>query len=431
MESVWNVNTKLPEFPEPEKDIKTHILIIGGGIAGILTAYFLHQNGVKYILVEKDRICSGTTRNTTAKITFQHGLNYQKILRSSSVETAQKYLNANKTAFDKYTEICRNIECDYETKDNYVFSINDRRTLENEIKILSRIGYKAEFCESLPIPINTVGAVKFPKQAQFNPLKFISAIVDGLNIYENTFVREMIGTTAVTDKCRIKADKVIVTTHFPFINKHGSYFLKLYQHRSYVIALENAQYINGMYVDENHKGMSFRNYGDLLFVGGGGHRTGEKGGNWNELRDFAKLHYPDAHEKFYWSAQDCMSLDGIPYIGKYSRNTPNLYVAGGFNKWGMTDAMVSAMILSDMVMGRRNEYADIFSPSRSIIKPQLFINSGKAVKNLFTLTTKRCPHMGCALKWNSAEHSWDCACHGSRFSDKGKVLDNPANGDLK
>ncbi|MDE5770661.1 MAG: FAD-dependent oxidoreductase [Ruminococcus sp.] len=431
MESVWNVNTKLPEFPEPEKDIKTDVLIIGGGIAGILTAYFLHQNGVKYILVEKDRICFGTTRNTTAKITFQHGLNYQKILRSSSVETAQKYLNANKTAFDKYTEMCRNIECDYETKDNYVYSVNDRRTLENEINILSRIGYKAELCESLPIPIKTVGAVKFPKQAQFNPLKFISAIVDGLNIYENTFVREMIGTTAVTDKCRIKADKVIVTTHFPFINKHGSYFLKLYQHRSYVIALENAQYINGMYVDENHKGMSFRNYGGLLFIGGGGHRTGEKGGNWNELRDFTKFHYPDAHEKFYWSAQDCMSLDGIPYIGKYSRNTPNLYVAGGFNKWGMTGAMVSAMILSDMVMGRRNEYADIFSPSRSIIKPQLFINSAKAVKNLFTLTTKRCPHMGCALKWNSAEHSWDCACHGSRFSDKGKVLDNPANGDLK
>ncbi len=431
MESVWNVNTKLPEFPEPEKDIKTDVLIIGGGIAGILTAYFLHQKGIKYILVEKDRICSGTTHNTTAKITFQHGLNYQKILRSSSVETAQKYLNVNKTAFDKYTEMCRNIECDYETKDNYVFSINNRRTLENEIKILSRIGYKAEFCESLPIPIKTVGAVKFPKQAQFNPLKFISAIVDGLNIYENIFVREMIGTTAVTDKCRIKADKVIVTTHFPFINKHGSYFLKLYQHRSYVIALENAQYINGMYVDENHKGMSFRNYGGLLFIGGGGHRTGEKGGNWNELRDFTKFHYPDAHEKFYWSAQDCMSLDGIPYIGKYSRNTPDMYVAGGFNKWGMTGAMVSAMILSDMVMGRRNEYADIFSPSRNIIKPQLFINSRKAVKNLFTLTTKRCPHMGCALKWNSAEHSWDCACHGSRFSDKGKVLDNPANGDLK
>lgn len=431
MESVWQANTKLPEFPKLDKDTKTDVLIIGGGTAGILTAYFLHQNGVKYILVEKNRICSGTTQNTTAKITFQHGLIYQKILRGSGAEAAQKYLNANKAAFEKYAQMCCNIECNYETKDNYVYSVNDRRTIENEINALSKIGYKAELCENLPIPIKTVGALKFPKQAQFDPLKFISAITSELNIYENTFVREMIGTTAVTDRCRIKADKVIAATHFPFINKHGSYFLKLYQHRSYVIALENAQNVNGMYVDENHKGMSFRNYGDLLFIGGGGHRTGEIGGNWNELRNFAKLRYPNAKEIFHWAAQDCMSLDGIPYIGKYSRNTPNMYVASGFNKWGMTTSMVSAMILSDMVMERRNDYADIFSPSRSIIKPQLFINSIKAIKNLFTPTTKRCPHMGCALKWNTAEHSWDCACHGSRFSDEGKILDNPANGDLK
>lgn len=431
MKSVWQTNTKLPEFPKLDKDVKTDVLIIGGGVAGILTAYFLHQNRVKYILVEKDKICSGTTQNTTAKITFQHGLIYQKILKSGGIEAAQKYLNANRLAFDKYAEMCRNIECDYVTKNNYVYSASGRKQLESEMDALSKIGYKAELCENLSIPIKTVGAVKFPKQAQFDPLKFISAIAGELNIYENTFVREMVGTTAITDKCRIKADKVIVTTHFPFINKHGSYFLKLYQHRSYVIALDNAPNVNGMYVDENHKGMSFRNYENLLFVGGGGHRTGEKGGNWNELRNFAKLHYPDANEKFYWAAQDCMSLDGIPYIGKYSLNTPNLYVAGGFNKWGMTGAMVSAMILSDMLMGKRNDYADIFSPSRNIIKPQLFINGGKAIKNLLTPTNKRCPHMGCALKWNSAEHSWDCACHGSRFSTDGRVLDNPANGDLK
>lgn len=431
MKSVWQANTKLPEFPKLERDIKTDVLIIGGGISGILTAYFLHQNGVKYVLVEKEKICSGTTQNTTAKITLQHGLIYQQILKSGGIEAAQKYLNANKLAFDKYAEMCRNIECGYEIKDNYVYSVNDRKQLESEMSALIKIGYRAELCENLPIPIRNVGAVKISKQAQFDPLKFITAIAGGLNIYENTFVREMIDTTAITDKCRIKADKVIVTTHFPFINKHGSYFLKLYQHRSYVMALDNASNVNGMYVDENHKGMSFRNYGNLLFVGGGGHRTGEKGGNWNELRNFAELHYPDANEKFYWAAQDCMSLDGIPYIGKYSLNTQNLYVASGFNKWGMTGAMVSAMILSDMIMGKRNDYADIFSPSRNIIKPQLFINGGKAIKNLLTPTNKRCPHMGCALKWNSAEHSWDCACHGSRFSTDGRVLDNPANGDLK
>ncbi|MDE5946211.1 MAG: FAD-dependent oxidoreductase [Oscillospiraceae bacterium] len=431
MKSVWQENINLPIFPKLDKDIKTDVLIIGGGIAGILTAYFLHQAGINYILVEKDRICSGTTQNTTAKITFQHGLIYQKLFKNNNSEIASKYLIINQIAFEKYAELCKNADCDYEVKDNYVYSQNNRKKLEKEMNALYKIGYNAELCENISIPVKTVGAVKFPEQAQFNPLKFISAISKGLNIYENTFVHEMKEMTAITDKCKINAGKIIVTTHFPFINKHGSYFLKLYQHRSYVIALENAQNVNGMYVNENHKGMSFRNYGNLLFVGGAGHRTGEKGGNWNELRNFVETYYPSSKEKYHWSAQDCMSLDGIPYIGQYSFNTPDLYVAGGFNKWGMTSAMVSAMILRDMIMGRQNEYADIFSPSRNIIKPQLFVNGFKAVKNLLIPTCKRCPHMGCALKWNSAEHSWDCACHGSRFSENGRLLDNPANGNLK
>lgn len=431
MESLWEAKTKLPVFPELEKDTKTDVLIIGGGIVGILTAYFLDKHGVKYILVEKDRICSGTTHNTTAKITFQHGLIYQKLLKSVGIEKTQKYLNVNKLAFEKYAQLCQDINCNYEIKDNYVYSLNERKKLENEMDTLCKIGYRAELCENLQIPLKTVGAIKFLKQAQFDPLEFISGIVGKLNIYENTFVREMSGTTAVTDKCKIKAKKIIVASHFPFINKHGSYFLKLYQHRSYVIALENAENVNGMYVDDNHKGMSFRNFDKLLFIGGGGHRTGEKGGNWDELRSFARLHYPDARELYHWAAQDCMSLDGIPYIGKYSRNNPNLYVASGFNKWGMTGAMVSAMILSDLIMEKQNEYMDIFNPSRSILTPQLFINSGKALKNLLIPAPKRCPHLGCALKWNAAEHSWDCACHGSRFSSDGKVLDNPANGNLK
>ena len=179
MESLWQANTKLPEFPKLDRDTKTDVLIIGGGIAGILTAYFLHQNGVKYILMEKDRICSGTTQNTTAKITFQHGLVYQKILKSNSTEAAQKYLNVNKIAFEKYAEMCHNIECNYEIKDNYVYSVSDRKKLKSEMNALRKIGYKAEFCENLPIPIKTVGAVKFLKQAQFNPLEFISAIANG------------------------------------------------------------------------------------------------------------------------------------------------------------------------------------------------------------------------------------------------------------
>lgn len=430
MKSVWQEFSSFSQFPQLKKDIKTDVLVIGGGIAGILTARFLHQNGINYTLVEKGKICEGVTQNTTAKITFQHGLIYDKILKSEGAETAQKYLLSNKLAFEKYSEMCKSVDCDFEVKDNYVYSLDDREKLENEIKALQKIGYKAELRESVPLPLKTVGAVRFPNQAQFNPLKFLSAISKDLNIYENTFVREMVENTAITDHGKIYADRVIVTTHFPFINKHGSYFLKLYQHRSYVIALENAADIGGMYVDEKQKGLSFRNYNRFLLLGGGDHRTGKKGGNWAELRSFAKEKYPQAKEKFFWATQDCMSLDDIPYIGQYSKNTPDLYVASGFNKWGMTGAMVSAMLLTDVLLGKQNDCADIYNPSRSILKPQLFVNGFETAVNFLTPTVRRCPHLGCALKWNKAEHSWDCPCHGSRFDENGKVLDNPANGNL-
>lgn len=430
MRSLWKATASLPEFPELVGDVRTDVLIVGGGIAGILTAYLLHEKGVRYVLVEKGRICSGTTGNTTAKITFQHGLIYDKILKSDGTEAARKYLAANRAAFDKYAELCGKTDCDYEIKDNYVYSTDDRRKLEKEVEALEKIGYIADLCENVPLPVKTVGAVKFPDQAQFNPLKFLSSVAEGLNIYENTFVREMRGNTAVTDKGKIHADTVIAATHFPFINKHGSYFLKLYQHRSYVIALENAQDVNGMYVDECDTGLSFRNYEGLLLLGGGGHRTGKKGGNWAELRAFAAKKYPDSREKHFWATQDCMSLDGIPYIGRYSAKTHGFYVASGFNKWGMTGSMTAAMLLSDMILGKRNGFASVFDPSRSIVKPQLFINGAEAVCNLLTPSKKRCPHLGCALKWNEAERSWDCPCHGSRFTEHGRVLDNPANGDL-
>ncbi len=431
MRSLWNETVSRHVFPTLESDIRTEVLIIGGGIAGILTAYFLQQNGVPYILAEKDRICGGTTGNTTAKITYQHGLTYHKILRGSCLEKARMYLQANCAAFEKYAALCQEIDCGYETKNNYVYVTDDRQKLDDELNALSQIGYDAVFVKDLPLPVDTAGAVCFEDQAQFHPLRFLYAIAKDMNIYEHTFVREMEGTTAVTERARISAGKVIVTTHFPMLNKHGSYFLKLYQHRSYVIALENAQNVSGMYVDDSKTGFSFRNYNNLLLLGGGGHRTGKSGGNWNELRRFAGEAYPDAVERYCWAAQDCMSLDHIPYIGNYSRNTPDLYVASGFHKWGMTGAMLAAMMLSDRICGRHNDFAEAFDPSRSILRTQLFVNGLESVRNLATPSKKRCPHLGCALKWNPDEHSWDCACHGSRFDESGKVLDNPANGDLK
>lgn len=428
MRSVWQ-ETSLPRFPQLDGDLKTDVLIIGGGIAGILTAYFLQQNGVKYVLAEKDRICCENTCGTTAKITAQHGLIYSKLIKSGGIRTARGYLDANLAALRKYAEMCRAIDCDYELKDNFVFS-SSRSRLESEMDALERIGYGAELCEKLPLPVKTAGAVKFPRQAQFDPLKFINGIVGDLNIYENTHVLGMDGKTALTGSGRILADRVVCATHYPFINRHGAYFLKLYQHRSYVIALENAGDVDGMYVDESSSGLSFRNQKSLLLLGGGGGRTGKKNAGWEFLRGFAGEHYPEAEEKYFWAAQDCMSLDSIPYIGRYSRRTPELYVETGFNKWGMTSSMLSAMLVSDMLLGRKNDFADVFDPSRSILKPQLFVNGFEAVSNLLTPSKKVCPHMGCALKWNEAERTWDCPCHGSRFSEDGTVINNPSNADI-
>ena len=160
-----------------------------------------------------------------------------------------------------------------------------------------------------------------------------------------------------------------------------------------------------MYVDEANGGMSFRNYENLLLIGGGGHRTGMQGGSFNEIESFAKLHYPEAHEEYRWATQDCMTLDGAPYIGNYSALTPNLYTATGFNKWGMTSSMLAAEILSDLICGKKNRYADIFSPSRSILRVQTAVNFAHAVSGLVGISEKRCPHMGCTLKRNKAEHT--------------------------
>lgn len=431
LDSVWTKTARLPEFDSLKEDIATEVLIIGGGIAGILCAYMLEQSGVRYVLVEADRICSGITKNTTAKITSQHGLICDKLIQQFGMEKAQRYFRANEAAMNKYRDLCKTIDCDFEEKDAFVYSLDNRQKIEKEVAALEKTGFPAELVESLPLPFRVAGAVKFKNQGQFNPLKFIASIARGLRIYEHTKVRELIGTKAVTEHGEIAADKIIVTTHFPFINKHGSYFLKMYQHRSYVIALENAPDVHGMYVDEAQKGMSFRNYENLLLIGGGDHRTGKKGGAWQELEEFARKYYPNAREKYRWATQDCMTLDSVPYIGRYSSRTTDLYVATGFNKWGMTSAMVSAMLLSDMVQEKENPYADAFSPSRSILRPQLALNAFEAVVNLLTPTTKRCPHMGCALKWNELEHSWDCPCHGSRFTGEGHLIDNPATGDLK
>ncbi len=430
MESIWQQTASLPRFETFYGNRKTDVLIIGGGLAGLLCGCMLKQQGVESIVLEAGRICSGITKNTTAKISVQHGLIFSKLLHSFGTQTAKGYLAANIAALEQYRKLCADIPCDFQKTDSFVYS-QDRSALDQELEALQKLDFPAQLQQDIPLPLECAGAVRFADQAQFHPLKFAAHIARGLEIYEHSPVRALRQFTAVTDRGRIRADKIIVATHFPFLNKHGMYFLKLYQQRSYVLALEQAQDVGGMYIGSEENSLSFRNYNDLLLLGGGGHRTGKQGGNWTQLKDFAHIHYPGARAVYRWATQDCMTLDGLPYIGQYSRFTPGLYVITGFNKWGMTNAMAGAMLLRDLVLGRENETARIFSPSRSILRPQLIVNGLESAKNLLSFSEKRCPHLGCALKWNPQERSWDCPCHGSRFTQEGKLIDNPATGDLK
>ena len=432
MDSIWLKTAQKPQFDTLDGNKKkTDVLIVGGGIAGILCTYKLKNAGVDCMLVEADEICGGITKNTTAKITLGDGLIYDKMIRRFGAEKARLYAEAQSKAIREYARLCEGIDCDFETRDNYVYSLTDRKKIEKEVAALCRIGVKAEISKAEELPFSVAGAVRVKDQAQFHPLKFLYEIAKDLPIYEHTKITELMPNKAKTKHGEIAYKKLIIATHFPMLNKHGLYPLKLYQHRSYVLALKNAQNVCGMYVDESDTGLSFRSCGDLLLLGGGGHRTGKQGGCWQALEDFAHKHYKHAEIVGKWATQDCMTLDGVPYIGQYAKSTPDVFVATGFNKWGMTNAMVAAELLCDLVQGKSNPYAAVFNPSRTVLRPQLAVNTFDSLVGLLTPTAPRCPHLGCALKYNRTEHTWDCPCHGSRFTEDGQLIDNPATDDKK
>lgn len=476
MKSVWSESCNFEKREALNKDIEVDTLVIGAGIAGILTAYMLKQSGKEVVLIDAAEIVSGNTKNTTAKITSQHNLIYYKLISEFGEEKARQYAKANELAIKRYKEIIkeRKIECDFEEKPAYVYSLNKIDEIKEEVEAASKLGINAEFVEEVNLPFNISGAVKFNNQAQFNPLKFLKDISKDLTIYENTRALDIKENLVTTDRARITANNIVIATHYPIMNAPGYYFLRMHQERSYVVALENADNIDGMYIDLDEKGYSFRTYKNLLLLGGIKQRTGENetGGSYDKLRSVAKELYPESKEKYHWSAQDCMTIDGIPYIGKYSDETPNIYVATGFNKWGMTSSMVSAMIISDMILEKENDFSEIFSHKRfdlslsinnvakdmvetakNFIAQKIYIPSSNIehIKNghggiveyegqkvgvykdnegkTFIVPTK-CTHLGCQLHWNADELTWDCPCHGSRFSYKGKVIGGPATKDL-
>ena len=426
MSELWTEIPLLPLAPPLAQDLVTEVLVIGGGMAGVLCAHALQEKGIDCVLVEANRLGCGITKGTTAVLTAQHDTLYTDLIAQHGDEKARQYLHANLQAVQKFRTLSQKHPCDFEDMPSIAYSLHDEQKMRSEAAAVQALGFQAEFTTELPLPFAVAGAVRYPDMAQFHPLKFLYSIAARLKYYENTRVLKINDITAFTDKHKIIAQKIIVATHFPFINRYGLYPLKLYQMRSSVIAYQNAPQLRGTYVDIGAAGFYFRNYQNLLLIGGGDHRTGEGGDGFAAIRQFAAHYFPSATQQKAWVTQDCMSLDGAPCIGKYSLFTPNIYVATGFNEWGMTSSMVAATLLCDAILEKENAFAPVFSPQRSLLRKQLFVNAKTTLVDFISPTTKRCSHLGCALKWNSAEHSWDCPCHGSRFDADGHLLDNPA-----
>lgn len=391
MESIWTNNTGKKDFEVLSRNQKTNTVVIGGGMAGVLTAYYLQQVGVPVIVLEANRVGSGQTRKTTAKITSQHNLIYEKLLRVFGKEKAIHYARANEKAIDAYEQLIEKekIDCGFVRCSSFLFSRTGEELLRAEEKAAEQLHLPVRYTQKTELPFSVAGALEFQNQAKFHPLHFLYHLADQLTVYEKTKVLRVEGN-----------------------------------------------------------GLSFRSQGDILLFGGGSHRTGKnkKGGKYEMFREKAEEFWPGCRETACWSAQDAMTLDGVPYIGKFSGKKENWYVATGFGKWGMTSSMVSARLLTAEIIGHPFPEADIFSPQRKI--------TGEAIKGLANHSIQMvmgmgkrlipfpkrknskgekvipvCPHMGCRLIWNPEEQTYECPCHGSRFDKEGHLLDDPAQTD--
>ena len=404
MNSLW-LNEKTKEkFPKLEKDLETQVCIIGAGIFGISTAYYLTQKGYNVTILERDKIANRVTGHTTAKITSQHGLIYHYLLNQYGREFARKYYLANQKSIQEIEKIItqNQIECDFERQNSCVYTINqsELEKIEEELQALKELDIETSKIEKTPLSFEIVSGIEFKNQAQFNPIKYIDGLVKRITdtkgkIFENTLCydikRDGDSYICYTENNTVKAKYVVLASHYPFINFPGVYFAKMYQSSSYVIGIDTkSELFDGMYINIQSPIYSFRTAKDadkkILLLGGGDHKTGENTSyqdSYGLLEEKAKQWYQNCEIKYRWSTRDCITLDKIPYIGEFSNTLPNMYVGTGFNKWGMTSSNVAARIITDKIDGKENEYSEVFEATR--LNP--IVNKDE-VKNMVSQTVK-------------------------------------------
>ncbi|MGZ9586573.1 FAD-dependent oxidoreductase [Paenibacillus marinisediminis] len=489
-ESYWRDTLSLPSFPKLTEHIHAEVVVVGGGISGITTAYLLAKEGIKVVLLEAGQLLNGTTGHTTAKITAQHDLIYDEFISNFGQEKAQLYYKANHEAlqFIKRTIEEHEIQCDFSEQDAHIYTNSDEyiTKIENELAAYEKLGINGEIVSQIALPIPIKTAIVMHKQAQFHPLKYLSKLVElfiqsGGIIYEHTTVetveKEPQPTAVTTDGHKITGKHVISCSHFPCYDGKGFYFSRLHAERSYIIGIKSdKRYLGGMYINAEQPKRSVRmtplgNGENLILIGGDGHKTGQgicTIKHYEALQEFANQTFGIQEFSYRWSTQDLVTLDKIPYVGQLSSSAPNIYVATGYRKWGMTNGTAAALLLRDLIIGKENAYRELYTPSRFDFAPDVknfIVQNADVAKHLIggklefvrnkpdslandeggvvSVNGKRagayrdekgklhivdttCTHMGCELEWNHGDRSWDCPCHGSRFSIDGDVMEGPA-----
>lgn len=401
MNSLWlseNIDNKT--FKSLDSNITTDVCIIGAGIFGLTSGYYLSKAGFKVTILDKSEISRKTTGHTTAKITSQHGLFYTYLVDTYGEQFAKDYLFANEEAIENIKNIIdlEHISCDLEKQSNFVYTVDNSEVskIQKEVDCVNAIGFPANFVTVTGLPFDIAGGIQFKNQAQFNPIKYVNGLSDCIiqnngEIYTNTTVYDVKKENDIfltqTVGGIVKSKYVILASHYPFINFPGMYFFKMYQSSSYVVGIDTKKTLfNGMYITASSPTYSFRTAyykgKKILLLGGASHKTGTPVNyeqSYLNLENYAKKLYPDCEILFRWDTRDCITLDKIPYIGKFSNTIDNLYVGTGFNKWGMTSSNVAANIICDMILGKSNRYSYVFDSTR--VNP---IKNRTEVKNMIT-----------------------------------------------
>ncbi|SDN76625.1 FAD-dependent oxidoreductase [Alkalicoccus daliensis] len=493
--SYWRTHSENRSFPALEEDIHVDTAVVGGGIAGILTAYLLTLEGQKVALLEGTSLMDGTTGFTTAKVTAQHDVMYNELIENQSEESAAKYFLAQTEAMNKIVQLIseQQIDCDFKKQEAILHAGTEKgkKQLLKEKEAYDKLNIPHEFHETSDLPFSTEAALIMQDQFHFHPVKFLNKIIEritelGGKIYENSTAVDFKGKNPVELEMRngskVNASNLIMTTHFPFKDSLGFYFSRLHPSRSYSIVVKTEKPVpDGMYLGFDKPSFSLRHVDidgeKYALIGGEGHKTGKSNNtmeHYENLKRFAAENFGAYEMAYRWSSQDLTTLDKIPYIGQAVTGRPNVYVATGFKKWGMSNGMVAAQVLTDTILEKENEFVSLFDPRRSHLKvddgltlaketlddgtqfvkshlkrkeeelEQLQNDEGAIIqydgkktgayrdeKGELHLINPVCTHMKCGVEWNNAERSWDCPCHGSRFAVDGEVIEGPALKPLK